>query len=269
MELSIIITNYKNPELLKVCIDSIKKNVTGVDYEIIVADSATEEDTELMMRDDYPEVRFIPSKENIGFGRTVENGYRESAGKYILILNADIIVKKDSVEKLLEYIKKDEKIGIVAPMLLSFNDSLQYSCCRFYTLLTIVYRRTFLGKTSWGKKHIDWFLMKDYDHKEPREVDWVQGSAMMTSRTAIQKVGLMDKRFQMYFEDVDWCRRFWEAGYKIIYYPEAKIYHYHGRGSAGKSLIKTLLFNRLTWLHIISAVRYFAKYRGKKLPEHN
>ncbi|HLN19065.1 MAG TPA: glycosyltransferase family 2 protein [Patescibacteria group bacterium] len=269
MQLSIIITNYKNPELLKVCIDSIKKNITLSDYEIIVADSATEENTELMMREKYPDIRYIPSKENIGFGLTVENGYKASQGKNILILNGDIIVKKDSIEKLLQYINKNEKIGIVAPMLLSFNDSMQYSCCRFYTPLTIVYRRTPLGKTPWGKKHVEQFLMKDYDHKETREVDWVQGSAILTTRAAIERVGLMDRRFQMYFEDVDWCRRFWEAGLKVVYYPQAKMYHYHGRGSAGKNLIKTLLFNRLTWLHIISAFKYFAKYRRRPLPKHN
>jgi hypothetical protein len=269
MELSIIVTSYKNPELLKVCIDSIKKNITLTDYEIIVADSATEENTELMMREDYPEIKFVPAKENIGFGRTVENGYQKSSGKYILILNGDIIVKKNSIEELLEYIKNNPDTGIVGPQLLSFNESMQPSCFRYYTPLTIIYRRTFLGRLKIGKKHTDRILMNDFDHKNTREVDWIQGSAILTSRTLVEKIGQMDKRFKMYFEDMDWCRRVWEAGYKVVYYPTAKMYHYHGRGSAGKSLIKTLLFNRLAWLHIQSAVKYFLKYRGKSLPQHN
>lgn len=269
MELSIIITSFKNPELLKVCIDSIKKNYTSDDFEIIVSDSETEDKTEMMMREDYPDIKFVPSKENIGFGGTVINGFKIALGEYILILNGDISIKKDSVEKLLDYIKKNPKAGIVGPKLLGFNEKLQYSCFCYYTLLTIIYRRTFLGKLKMGQKHIDRFLMKEFDHKSVKEVDWVQGSAMMTKKDAVSKVGLLDPRFRMYFEDVDWCRRFWENGYKVIYFPEAQMYHYHGRGSAGRSVIRSLISNYLTWWHIKSAILYFWKYRGKPLPKHN
>jgi GT2 family glycosyltransferase len=94
------------------------------------------------------------------------------------------------------------------------------------------------------------------------------GSAMITSRRAIKEVGLMDPRFKMYLEDTDWCRRFWEKGYKVVYFPEPKMYHYHGRGSAGKSVLGSLMFNRLTWIHIASALKYFIKYSGKSRPLH-
>lgn len=267
MELSIIVTNYKNPELLKVCLDSIKKNYTGSDWEIIVSDSETEEKTELIMREVFPEIRFIASVENIGFGATVRNGYEKSRGDYILILNGDIIVKNNSIEKLLDYIKNNPKVGIVGPQLLSFNETIQPSCFRYYTPLTILYRRTYLGKLGIGKNHIDRFLMKEFDHKNIKEVDWIQGSAMMTKREAISKIGLMDPNFKMYFEDVDWCRRFWEKGYKVVYNPTSQMYHYHGRGSAGTGVIKTLLSKKLAWIHIASAIKYFWKYFGKPLSE--
>ncbi|HRY82165.1 MAG TPA: glycosyltransferase family 2 protein [Candidatus Moranbacteria bacterium] len=269
MELSIIITSYKNPELLKVCIDSIKNNLALDGFEIIVADSATEEKTEMMMREDYPEIKFIPSKKNIGFGALVRNGYEISNGRYVLIINGDVIIKKNSIEKLLEYIKNNLNIGIVGPKLLGFDEKLQFSCFRYYTPFTVIYRRTFLGKLKIGQKHIDNFLMKEFDHKSIREVDWIQGSAMLTSREAISKVGLIDQKFKMYFEDVDWCRRFWENNYKVIYFPDSEMYHYHGRGSAGRSVIKSLISNYLTWWHIKSALVYFWKYWGKPLPKHN
>ncbi len=269
MELSIIITSYKNPELLKVCIDSIKRNVGLPDLEIIVSDSATEEKTELMMQDQYPEIRFLSSEKNIGFGGTVNRGLEAAKGKYILILNGDVIIKKDAVEKLLAYIKNDPGVGIVAPQLLNFNETFQPSTFRFYAPLTIVYRRTFLGKLWFAKKHLDSFLMNDFDHQDVREVDWVMGSALMASREAIKKVGAMDSRFRLYFEDTDWCRRFWECGYKVVYFPEARMYHYHGRGSAGKGVLNSLLSNKLTWIHIASAIKYFMKYAGKPLPKHN
>ncbi len=269
MELSIIITSYKNPEMLRVCINSIKKNISLLNYEIIVSDSETEEDTEMLMREEYPKIKFFSFKENVGFQYLVKKSFEASTGKYILILNGDMIIKKDSVEKLLEFIKNNPAAGLVGPQLLNFNETLQNSCCRYYTPLTIVYRRTFFGKFEFAKKHLDKCLMKDFDHKSTKEVDWLMGSALMTRREAILKVGLMDERFKMYFEDVDWCRRFWENGYKVIYYPESKMYHYHGRGSAGRSILKTLFSNRLTWIHIFSAIKYFIKYAGKPLPKHN
>lgn len=269
MELSIVITHYKNPELLKVCINSIKRNISIADYEIIVSDSVTEERTELMLREDYPEIVFLPSVENIGFSGTANNGMRVAKGEYILILNGDIIVKKDAIEKLLDYAKSHPNTGIVGPQLLNFNETFQSSTFKFYTPLTILYRRTFLGRFKFAQKHLNDFLMKSIDPGDICEVDWVMGSCLMTNRSAINKVGLMDDNFKLYFEDTDWCRRFWEQGYKVVYFPKAQMYHYHGRGSAGKGMLQSLLSNKLTWMHILSAIKYFLKYAGKDIPRHN
>ncbi|GBE16692.1 N-acetylglucosaminyl-diphospho-decaprenol L-rhamnosyltransferase [bacterium BMS3Abin15] len=269
MELSIAINNYKNPELLKLCIDSIKKNVKNVEYEIIVTDSATEEDTETMMREDYPEIKFSPHKKNVGFQVLLNRGIKESKGEYILLINGDIIVTENSVEIIRDFVKNNPSIGIAGPRLLNFNELLQYSCFRYYEPITIIYRRTPLGKLGFAKNHLDWFLMKDYDHKSSKEVDWLMGSAFMVSREAIKKVGPMDSRFFMYMEDVDWCRRFWENGYKVVYCPESKMYHYHGKASAKGGFLRSLFSNKLTWIHISSAIKYFWKYRGKPTPRHN
>lgn len=271
MELSVVITGYKNPELLKLCIDSIQKDFyfEKNKYEIIVTYSEAEETTEMMMREDYPEIKFFPFKKNVGFQALVKKGIGESSGDYIMIFNHDIIIKKNSIEKLLNFIKKNLEIGLVGPKLLNFNEKLQYSCFRFYSPLTIIYRRTFLGKMWFARKHLDRFLMKEYNHKTVKEVDWLMGSAMLVSKKAIEKVGLMDSRFKMYMEDTDWCRRFWENGYKVVYFPEAEMYHYHGRGSAGKGIFRLIVFNRLTRIHIASAIKYFIKYLGKPLPKHN
>ncbi|OGI16400.1 MAG: hypothetical protein A3J63_01810 [Candidatus Moranbacteria bacterium RIFCSPHIGHO2_02_FULL_40_12b] len=269
MDLTIAINGYRNPELLKLCIKSIRRNVKNVNYELIVTDSATEEETELMMREEFPGIKFFPSRINIGFQGMVKKSIEQSQGEYLLLLNNDIIVRENSVEAILEFMKKNPDVGIAGPQLLNFNDTLQYSCFRFYKPITILYRRTFLGKFSFAKKHLDWFLMKDYDHKKIKEVDWLMGSALLVSRKAVSKAGLMDPRFFMYMEDVDWCRRFWENGYKVIYYPEAKMYHYHGKASAKGGFIGSLLFNKLTWIHINSAIKYFKKYKDKPIPRHN
>jgi len=266
-ELSIIVTSYKNPSVLRLCLESLKKNVLNENFEILVFDSATEEDTEMMMREDFPDVIFFPFRKNMGFSRLVNNGLKKVAGDFILILNADIIVEKRSADTLLQTLKNDSGIGIVGPKLMNFDGKVQPSCFRFYTLPTIIYRRTFLGKFQFAKRKIDQFLYKEKDLEKPQRVDWVMGSAMMTSRKALEKVGLMEENFGfMYFEDVDWCRRFWEKGLEVAYCPYAKMFHYHGKGSASQSALKALFSNKLTREHIKSALKYFWKYFGKPNP---
>lgn len=267
-ELSIIVTSYKNPSVLRLCLESLQKNVLCENYEISVLDSSTEENTEMMMREEFPDVKFFPHKENLGFLRLVNKGIRKAEGNYYLVLNADIIIERKSVDILLEYLEKNPQVGIAGPKLLNFDGLLQYSCFRFYTPAIILYRRTFLGRFSFAKRKIEKFLLKDKDHNKPIKTDWIMGSALLTSRSAVKKVGLMDENFYMYFEDVDWCRRFWENGYEVVYYPYAKMFHYHGKGSASQSALKAMLFNKLTREHIKSALKYFWKYFGKPNP-HN
>jgi GT2 family glycosyltransferase len=264
--LSIAINQYKNPELLKLCLKSIQDNVKDIEYEIIVVTGATEEDTRLMMREDFPEVRFFPLVENVGFGKMVKKGIEESCGDYLLLLNGDILVKPNSVEKMLSFLQNNKSIGIIGPQILNFNETFQPSCFRFVQPITIVYRRTFLGKLSFAKKHLANFLMKDYNHQKPKDVDWLMGSALMTSREALAKVGYIDDRFFMYFEDTDWCWRFWENNYRVVYFPQSKMLHYHGKGSGKGGVLHSLFLNKLTWIHISSALKYFWKHFGRQNP---
>jgi len=259
-DLSIIVTSYKNPSVLRLCLESLKKNIFNLDYEILVMDSASEEDTGMMLREEFPEVRFFPFKENLGFSKLVNRGMKAAGGKYYLVLNADIIAEKKSVNLLIEYLRKNPNVGLAGPKLLSFDGHLQFSCFRFYTPLVILYRRTFLGKMAFSRKKIDHFLLKDKDHDKPIEADWIMGSALMTSKEAAAKIGPMDENFFMYFEDVEWCRRFWENGYRVVYYPYSRMFHYHGKGSVSQNAFQAVFFNKLTREHIKSAAKYFWKY---------
>lgn len=266
--LTIAVNGYRNPELLRLCLRSVfgEMKKTDIDYEVIVTDSATEEDTEILMREEFPQARFFPFKKNVGFKTLVNTSLQEARGDYVFLINNDIVLTEDAVPRMLTYLQEHPKVGIVSPKQLNFNDTLQQSCFRFYRPLTIVYRRTWLGKLPCGKRHLDWFTMAEYEKHEPQSVDWVMGSAMFVARAAAQKVGLMDDRFFMYMEDVDWCRRFWENGYRVVYYSYVHVYHYHGKGSAKGGFFGSLFFNRLTWYHIASAVQYFWKYRKRPLP---
>ena len=269
-DLSIIVSSYKSPAILKICLKSILNSLKNknINYELIVVDSATEEETRDMMEENFPDIKFIPHKENMGVPKVYNAGIRVSKGKYIAVFNGDMIFKEDSIEKMLSYIKQHPEIGFLGPVLLSLNESIQPSCYgSFYTPWIILCRRTFFGKTFFGKRSVNKFMMKEWDHNSVRSVHWIMGSAMMTSREVIDRIGLMDERIFMYFEDTDWCRRAWEAGYKVVYYPETEIYHYHGKQSAAKKWYLAIFSNRYARSHIHSAAVYFWKNRFKKAPK--
>ena len=272
MKLSVVINHYRTPEILKICLKSLRKSLSeaGFSWEIIVTDGATIEKTEEMIEEQFPEVIFIPFENNVGFGKLVNAGIKKSQGKFLFIINADIIVEgRNVILAMMEYLEKNENVGLLGPQLLNINDTIQQSCFRFYTLWVVLCRRTFFGGTFWGKKILNNFLMKDvFDQKnivKPIPVDWLMGSAFMMRKSVVEKIGGLDESFFMYFEDVDWARRFWEKGYKVIYFPAAKMYHYHFQSSKKKGGIRDLLFNKYTRIHLASAWKYFKKYQFKNV----
>lgn len=258
MKLSIIIVNFKNPALLRLCLKSLQRAVgPNTEHEIIVVDVVSSVATKNVVREEFPMVRLLPFDKNIGYTRGINEGLKVSSGEYVLILNPDIVPLKNSVEKMLEHMKDRSDIGILGPRLLNFDGSPQASCFRFYTPLTILYRRSFLGKLPFAKRNLDKFLMKDKDLDHATEADWIMGSALMVRSKAVEKVGALDENLFMYMSDVDWARRFWKNGYKVVYYPESQMYHYHRRGSRGGML--DLLFKKEAQWHLKDAVKYFSK----------
>lgn len=257
---SIIVINYKNPPLLRLCLSSLKRVMSAnFKHEILVVDIASSPETRNIIKD-FPEAKLLEFKNNIGYTKGANEGVKASSGNYVLILNPDIVPMARSIEILTSHLATNTDVGIVGPRLLNFDGSTQNSCFRYYTPLTILCRRSPLGHTSFGKKVLNKFIMANKNLNEPTEVDWLMGSAVMVSRKAIDKVGLMDEKFFLYMSDVDWARRFWENGFKVVYYPESEMYHYHKRESAGRFGILDVFLNKQSKLHLIDAIRYFAKY---------
>lgn len=266
MRYTIAINSYKHSEMLARCLRYAKESIENLNAEIIVADSETEEETKLLIREDFPEVRFFPHQENVGMGALANVGIREAKGEYLFLINYDCIINTDAITSLAQYLKEHQEVGLIAPKILNYDGTLQRTMFRFYDLLTVVYRRTFFGKMSFAKQHLAHFTMESENSGAILEPDWVMGSAIMVRTQEVRAMGGFDPRFFMYFEDTDLCRRYWEKGKKVVYFPYAQIYHFHGKGSASSNLLQSLLFNKLTWIHISSACKYFLKYRGKSHP---
>ena len=260
MLLSIIILNYKTKELVKQCIKGIKLANLAFDYEIIVVDNASNDSIGEMLKERFSDVKFIQSPENVGYAAGNNLGLKQSLGEYILILNPDIVVKEGSIEKMIEYIKQNNEIGLVAPKLINPDKTIQHSCFKFPTFWTPVFRRTPLGRLKIFQKKVDEYLMKDWPHDSNKEVDWLLGAALLFSKNSLEIVGPLDERFVLYFEDVDWCRRFWEKNLKVMYFAESEMVHYHQRLSAEDSFFKSI-FNNVTRIHIQSWLKYFWKNR--------
>ena len=266
--LSIIITHHQTPILLKLCLKSINESLakTRLKREILVVDSQAQSKEQKKLKERFPEIKFISFSNNVGYAKIVNAGLKQAQGDYILILNADIIVLDQAIEKMIKFIKANPQVGVVGPRLQTFTNEHQASCFRrpdfFGFLGFMVARRTFVGKMKWGKKRVQQYLLNFNDlNLAYWPVDWLQGSAMLVSRSALEQVGLLDERYFMYFEDTDWCRRFWQQGYEVCYLPSAQMAHYYYRASRKWGGFLDIFLNKYTRLHIISAIKYFWKWR--------
>jgi N-acetylglucosaminyl-diphospho-decaprenol L-rhamnosyltransferase len=209
IDLSIIILNYKTVKLIKYCVLNLKKLKLPLNYEIIVVDNHGQDGCAEMIRKNFSDVKYLAAAKNKGFAAGNNLGIKKAQGSYLLILNPDIAVFNDAIEKMYDFLIKNPEVGIIGPKLLNPDQSLQFSCGRFPDWHLPFFRRTFLGKTKSGKEWLNNYLMMEWDHKENKEVDWLFGACLMIRKEALEKVGLLDEGFFMYLEDADWCRRFW------------------------------------------------------------
>jgi len=262
MNLSIIILTYKSKNLVRFALKDLLDSNLPEQTEVIVVDNDSKDGVEKVIKKEFPQVRFIQSGANLGFAGGNNVGIRAAQGKYVLIMNPDIFVKDNSIQNLYNYIKQreSENIGLVAPRLNNPDGSLQNTAYRFHKLTTPIYRRTILGKTKKGKRHLKQFLMDDWDHNSTREVDWVQGSFFISPKELLERVNYFDERYFMYMEDMDLCRKIKQAGKKVIYYPEVQAIHLHRKESAEGSWHQVFT-NKLTRIHIQSWFKYMWKYR--------
>src|SRR3989344_2378804 len=260
---SIVIINHKNPALLRLCLASLKRVLSpNFQTETFVVDISSSPETRNVVKE-FAKIKILPFKDNIGYTKGVNDGLKASTGDYILILNPDVIPMAKSIEDLTSYMATRTEIGLAGPRLLNFDGSAQNSCFRYYSPLTVICRRSPLGHTALGKKILNKFVMGDKDLNKPTETEWLMGSAIIDSKKAVEKVGLMDERFFLYMSDVDWARRFWENGLKGVYFPNSEMYHYHKRESKGRFGLLDIFTNKQSRWHLIDALRYFRKYGVK------
>lgn len=265
MKVTFITVCYKTPHHIRNLLKGVEAAKFAFPFEYILVDNG-DDGTAGMVRERFPWVTVLNGHGNVGFGKGNNLAIRQAKGEYVMLINPDLTVFPNEIEKLVAFGDANPTVGLIAPKLLNPNGTVQNSINRFPTPMIPVYRRTLLGHTPWGKRAVSWYFMEDVDRSQPLDVDGAFGAALLMRRRALVEIGGFDERIWMYFEDIDLCRRAWEKGWRVTYFPDVKIVHYLKRESRVKWPWQALT-NKLSRAHIASGVHYFWKYRSRPLPK--
>lgn len=235
IDVSIVIVSWNAKTYLMGCLASLHAHGPEGEIEIIVVDNASSDGSAEAVQAVYPQVKIIETGSNLGFAKANNIGIRESTGKYVVLVNSDVKVLEGCLKGLRDFMDTNPCIGLCAPRLLNRDMTVQYSCRNLPTLWRFLCDSLRFDKLlSWC--HIfEGEEMKAFAYDKTTEVDAVSGAFMFTSRKALEQVGLLDERFFMYSEDVDWCKRFHDAGWTVVFFPETEAIHYGGGSSANES----------------------------------
>jgi GT2 family glycosyltransferase len=259
--LSVVIVNYRSAAYLNACVDALFVHNKSCSFEILVVNNDRVSDLSLLPTLNRSEVRTIQNSSNIGFGAAANIGFDKSNGEFVLLLNPDILVRPEAVASLLQAIQSHPEAGLVLPQLRNPDDSLQYSCRRFYTWKTLWMRRGPWRRHLASHPKVRQHLMQEWDHASAAEVDWGLGAAMLVRKRALCGERLFDERFFLYFEDVDLCLRLHRAGWKVLYNPASVMTHQHRRDSAQTMALLA------KWHHLCSLTKFLWKYRFRLDPD--
>lgn len=255
VDCSIIIVSWNVADLLKACIQSIYETAANLNLEIIVVDSASSDNTVEMVRQTFPAVKLIAKQENVGFPKGNNIGIEAATGKRLFLLNPDTIVRPEAIQRMIAHLDGHPSVGLIGSQLRFPDGSIQSSRRRFPSVWTGFFESTWLEGVA-PKRLLNHYYMFDKADDETTLADWVMGASMMVKREVIEQCGGMDAAYFMYSEELDWCRRIHDAGWEIVYYPEALIIHYQGKSSEQASTARHINFNR-------AKLRYFRKFHGR------
>lgn len=228
-DISVIIVSFNTRDLLRACLASMRDDLGAPWLEVIVVDNASADDSVAMVRAEFLEVQVIAHPRNVGFGPANNIGMAAARGRYFLALNSDTEVKPGALRTLVEFMDAHPDVGVAGARLLNTDGSLQLSCRRFPSFRTVLFHRySLLTKLFPQNRYSKEYLLSDVDHTRQMDVDWVSGACLLARADAVKQVGGFDEEFFMYAEDVDWCYRMKQGGWRVVFVPEAVVTHHIG-----------------------------------------
>ncbi len=233
MDLEIVIVSHGAEALLRRCLHSLREHPAKGEMRVTVVDSGSPDSTPDMVEREFPEVRLL-RRENIGFSAANNVVLREDEARAVLLLNPDTEVYAGTLDAGLERLYSDERIGMVGCKLVTESGELDHACKRsFPTPLSALAHFTGIGRGEEAGESLSQYRATHLGDDDPGEVDAVNGAFMLCRAEAVREVGLLDEGYWLYMEDLDWCRRFWQADWKVFYEPAGVALHVKG-GSSGK-----------------------------------
>jgi N-acetylglucosaminyl-diphospho-decaprenol L-rhamnosyltransferase len=251
-EVSAVVVTYNAAPWIERCLDSLR----GTKAEVIVVDNGSTDGTVELVREKFPKARLL-QEENRGFGAGNNAGMRVASGRYFLLLNPDAWLTDGALERLVAFADKHPDAALVGPRLLNPDGSLQRSVRGYPTPWRIATEYFFLRKLAPGSRTLNAFFGANFDHQSVREAEFLFGACLLVRREAVDSIGGFDEEFFLMSEEVDWCYRFRRAGWKVLFYPGAEVFHVVG-ASLNPRQFKAIVRGHLQFLR---------KHRGEREAE--
>ena len=249
-DLSVIVVSHNTRELLAACLDSLATHLRGVAHEVCVVDNASTDGSADMVRERFPRVRLIAEEGNRGFSAAVNVALQATTGRYVCWLNPDARLLNGGMAAVLAYLDAHEQAGIIGPQLVNADGSVQLSSRSFPSYATAFFNRNSLLTRFFPRnRYTRDYLHTDRDHDVVQETDWVSGACLIHRRA----LGGLDERFFMYMEDIDFCLRASEGGWRVVYHPALRVLHHIGGSSRHMPVRRAIVLHRSIW-------RYYAKH---------
>ena len=263
IDISLILVSFNTREVLRESLQSVAREQGSLRIEIFVVDNNSRDSSVEMVETEFPHVRVIRSKVNLGFGAANNVALEQAKGRYIVLLNSDAFLTPDSLRLSVEHMDADPSVGLAGGRLVGRDYSWQPSARMFPSIVSDLKVMTGLAAKFPKSRFFGSFDRTWADPMQPAEVDWVPGAYSIIRSEALTNVGFFDPEFFLYSEEVDLCRRIQQAGYEIMYWPDIVVIHIGGESSRQ---IKTLEMSsagaQLIRWRMRSTLLYYRKHHG-------
>lgn len=256
IDLSIIIVSWKVKDYLKNCLRSVNEHKGTLSLEIFVVDNNSSDGTAQMVKEEFSNVQLIANDFNVGFAKACNQALRKAQGEFILLLNPDTEILNEALVKMVDFMKQNPAVGLSSCKILNPDKTLQLSIRKFPNLISQILILLKIHNFFPRLKPIKNYYQLDFDYSHFQEVDQIMGAFFMIRKKVIDQIGFLDEKFWIWLEEVDFCKRVKEAGWKIVYNPQAEIIHHKAGSFSQISPIQAQdLFNR-------SLLYYFKKHHS-------
>jgi len=235
-KVSVVIVSWNAIKYLDECLTSIFEQARPWPFEVVVVDNASTDGSPEMVQQRFPQVVLLRNAENLGFAKANNIGFRSCSGDYIALVNSDVHVLPGCIEHLVEFLDNVPRAGMAGPRIIGGDGRQQNSFRGFPRLWNMFCRALALDRLLPWVPLFSGYLLSHRNLRTPTPVEILSGCFLVVRRAALEQVGPLDEAFFIYGEDMDWCKRFLEAGWLAIFVPHAESIHYGGASSSNAPL---------------------------------